>query len=81
MSDERDITFCSNHQTGKKMRADCTVHIVRTDADMAGLYDTWQVLVGIHVDELVFDTWHVCGEWNGDMWPNQGLPCVTSTMV
>jgi hypothetical protein len=33
---ERDITICSNRQTGKKKWADCTV---RTDADVACPYD------------------------------------------
>jgi hypothetical protein len=60
------------------MCADCTV---RTDADMAGSYDTWQVLVGSRVEELAYDTWHVCGEWNGDTWPNQWSPRVTWTVV
>jgi hypothetical protein len=41
MSDERDIAFCLNRQTGKKKCVDCTV---RTDADVAGSYDTWQML-------------------------------------
>jgi hypothetical protein len=62
----------------KKMCADCTVH---TDADVAGPYDTWQVLVGICVDELASDTCHVCGKWNGDTWPNQWPPHVTWTVV
>jgi hypothetical protein len=62
----------------KKMCADCTV---RTDADVAGPYNTWQVLVGSRVDELVSNMWHVCGEWNGDTWPNQWPPRVTWTMV
>jgi hypothetical protein len=44
---------------------------------VAGPYDTWQVLVGSRVDELAYDTWLVCGEWNGDTWPNQWPPRVT----
>jgi hypothetical protein len=40
-SDELDIKFCSNRQTDKKKCDDCTV---RMDADVAGPYDTWQML-------------------------------------
>jgi hypothetical protein len=65
----------------KKMCADCTVRTVRMDVDVVGPYNTWQVLVGSHVDKLAFDTWHVCGEWNGDTWPNHWPPRVTWTMV
>jgi hypothetical protein len=63
--------FCSKRQMGKKKCADCIVHIVHTDADVAdrmthgrvvrhmeGSYDTWQMLVGKIVDELAYDTCH-----------------------
>jgi hypothetical protein len=49
--------------------------------DVAGPYDDMAWLswwtVGSYVDELASDTWHLGGEWIGDTWPKQGLPCVT----
>jgi hypothetical protein len=76
-------------QAKKKCVTDCTV---RTDADVAGPYDTWQMLswqgrttcgrCWLAVVWMNFlDTWHVCGEWIGDTWPKQGPPRVTWTMV
>jgi hypothetical protein len=62
----------------QKKCADCTV---RTDVDV--MTDTWQTVrhvvgvVGSHVDESAYDTWLVCGEWDGDTWPNQWPPRVT----
>jgi hypothetical protein len=38
-SNERDIAFCSNRQTGKKNVL--TVQSIHMDADVAGPYDTW----------------------------------------
>jgi hypothetical protein len=46
-------------------------------AELAGPYDTWQVLSGRHVDESTSDTWHIGSEWNGDTWPKQRPPRVT----
>jgi hypothetical protein len=65
----------------KKIFVDCTV---RTDAELAGSYDTWQMLSLVAGVELavmwmnyIVDTWHICGKWIGDTWPKRGLPRVT----
>jgi hypothetical protein len=34
-------------------------------------------VVGSRVDELAYDKWLVCREWDGDTWPNQWPPRVT----
>jgi hypothetical protein len=44
---------------------------------------TWQVVrhvAGRCVDSWHI-TWHVCNEWDGDMWPNQWSPRVTLILV
>ena len=63
----RDIAFFSNRKTGKKnVLTVQSVQSVRMltwksrttcgKAKLVGTYDTWQVLVGSHVDELAYDT-------------------------
>jgi hypothetical protein len=65
---------------GKKMCANCTVRIVRTDVDVPGLYTdmeepytdvarlSWRT-GGSWTVESFIDTWHLGGEWIGDTWP------------
>jgi hypothetical protein len=76
----------------KKTCADCIVHTVCMDADMARLYAnvaesyvdvarlSWQTS-GSWTVESFLDTWHLGGEWIGDTWPKRGLPRVTWVMV
>jgi hypothetical protein len=49
----------------------------QTVRHVAGPYDMWQ--------ETHVDSWHmmwlVCGEWDGDTWPNQWFPRVTWIVV
>jgi hypothetical protein len=85
--------FCSNRQTCKKKNVLTVQSIwmlmwqghttcgraVRHVAEpsvrhVAGV--GWQL-----DDESFLDTWHVCGEWNGDTWPNQWSPRVTWAVV
>jgi hypothetical protein len=54
--------------------------LTRGRAELAGSYDTWQVLVGSWTTNR-FLTRGIGGEWNDDMWPNQWPPCVTLAMV
>jgi hypothetical protein len=53
----REISRSVQIDKQAKKMCNCTVRTVYTDADMAGSYDTWQVLVGSRVDKLVYDTW------------------------
>jgi hypothetical protein len=90
MSDERDITFCSNRQTDKKnvltvqsvwmMTWQGRMTCGRAIRYMAGLCDTWQVLVGSWTTNR-FLTRGIGGEWIGDTWPKQEPPRVTLAMV
>jgi hypothetical protein len=52
--------------------------MVESYANVVGL--SWWT-VGSWTVESFLDTWHIYGEWIGDMWPKQGLPRVTWAMV
>jgi hypothetical protein len=97
MSGARDITICSNRQTGKKRDTDCAVRIVYTDADVACPYDdvadlngrgTTTDVVGdvafIYwqiLGESVCNTWQLLGKWHGATWPSHGLPRGTIELI
>jgi len=69
----REISHSIQNDKQVKKCVDCTV---RTDVDVANC-TTHGRCVGSRVDESTYDTWLVCGKWDGDMWPNQWSPRVT----